>query len=365
VGSERLSPVQMLTITVSATLGVRILMAHQIVVSQAGRDGWISMLLGGVLIMASALLAVYPLAEMYPGKDFPLIILDVLGKYIGRVFLFLSSIALLLNVGLSVRIFVHAIKLFLLEDTPAVFINLITVLCIAYVISLGPKAIGASVDIMFPVYLAPLLFLIITSVSEFEILNLLPVLHNNTLETLKGAVPALGSMAGYGIILYYLRYVPEKKGSKKWYAFGILLCIFLYTVLTVSTISSFEPDEIKRMVFPTLDLSEAIEFPATLVERLESLVIIIWIPGVFAWLILFSFASVRNLSVLFGLKQRHEKYVIYAHIPLLYVIAEVPKSGIYASEYLNTVEISGVAIVLLFVTFLYITAVIKRRRKST
>jgi spore germination protein len=365
VGTNKLAPVQMLTITVSATLGVRILMIQQDIVSLAGRDGWISMLLGGVVILASALLVMYPLAEMYPDKDFPLMLLDVLGKYIGRVFLIPVCIAVLLSTGLSVRIFVYAIKLFLLDDTPSIFIVLVTVLCTVYVISLGPKVIGASVDFMFPVYLVPLLFLIIASISEFETLNMLPILHNNTLETAKAAVPAFGSMVGYGIVLYFLCYVSGNKSSKKWYAFGILLSVFLYTVLTASTISTFEPDEIKRMVFPTLDLSHAIEFPATLVERLEALVVIIWIPGIFAWIILFGFASVRNLSALLGLKHRHNKYATYGHIPLLYLIAVFPKSGVYASEYLKIVENAGIIITLVFVTFLYITAVIKRRRKST
>ncbi|MGI6777269.1 MAG: GerAB/ArcD/ProY family transporter [Acetivibrionales bacterium] len=359
--ANKLAPVQILTITVSSAFGVRVLTAQYDTVSVAGRDGWISMGLGGLFILLSAVLVFFPLARIHPDMDLPMIIIDVFGKIIGRIFLIPLTLYFLLCISFSLRIFVHAIELFLLSETPISFIVIVSTLCVVYVVSLGINVIGTSVDFMFPVYLLTILFLIAASIPQIKIINLEPLLYNNTIGVLKGIGPAFDSMIGYESILYFLCYTLSSKNTRKWYIIGLIISAFLYTTLTFVTISVFGPEEIKRMVFPTLVLSQAIEFPVTLLERLEAFVAIIWISGVFSWLILFVFASTRNFIVFLSIKPRYEKYITYAHIPILYFIAMFPESGLEAIEYLSLTKYLRVALTLGFITVLYIAAIIKKR----
>jgi len=102
--ADRPSPVQAMTITVAAIFGVDFLIVQNTMVSIAQQDAWISLLLGGIVTVLSAM-NMYYLATLYPDKDLPQIIIHVGGKFLGRILLLFISLYILLYAGLSVRIF--------------------------------------------------------------------------------------------------------------------------------------------------------------------------------------------------------------------------------------------------------------------
>jgi spore germination protein len=106
--TDRLNPIQAMTLTTTSILSVEILRSQQTIAQIAGQDAWISIALGGFLSLASGM-ACYLLASLYPDKDFPEINLDVAGKFIGRLLLLAFSVYMILYVSLSLKIFAQAL----------------------------------------------------------------------------------------------------------------------------------------------------------------------------------------------------------------------------------------------------------------
>jgi spore germination protein len=347
---------------VSCSMGVRILTVQYDVVSIASRDAWISMLIGSLLSFAAGIGIIYPLARLNPESDFPQMLIKLFGKIPGRIFLIFMTIFSASYTGFTLRIFVQAIKNFLLDRTPTEVLVGVIALTVILTVKRGVDVIGASVDLTFPLITASLVVLFFLSLSEVRLLEFQPVLYKNSINVIKGTLPAFGSVLGQSTSAYYLCYVKDQKKARKWIVFGGIIVIFLYTELTMVTIGAFGPEEIKTMMYPTLILSKAIEFPVTLFERLEILFTIAWIPGIFAWMLLFSFASVRNFTELLGIKQRYQKYVAFAHIPLLLTIALIPRNALEVFEYLRAVEMLGIIFVLVVAPVMLVISLFRRRK---
>ncbi|MFZ5986699.1 MAG: GerAB/ArcD/ProY family transporter [Bacillota bacterium] len=361
--NSKLHPVQVLTITASTTLGVSILTVQQNLTSIAKQDAWISMILGGIIGLFAGLL-IYYLSKKHSKLDLPEMTLSLAGSIIGRILLLPLAIYVPLDAGITIRVFAQALKLFLLDRTPVSVIALLMIIVLISVVVKGIGTIGGVVDILLPFFITTLTLLIVLSVTQFQTTNIGPVLFENTFNVVKGSLPAYGTLIGYGSIAYIMKYISEPKNVLKWFLTGFVISIILYILLTLVAVLVFGPEETQNLMFPTLFLSKSIEVAGTFFERLEAFMVIIWIPAVFTSVAVFTFASVRNFSVLFHVKPKYQKYIAYAHIPLLYIIAQYSKSELQALKYMHIVDYLGVSLGLVFVPLLVILTLIRNRRKK-
>lgn len=357
-------PVQIMTATISATLGISILAIQRELVKIANQDAWISMLLGSMIAVLLSMFVTYNLAKLYPKNDFPRISLLVLGKLAGRVVLAFYLVIGLATGGFSLRIFVHTLKIFLLDRTPVTALVILIAVGIISVVKRGLNAIIGSIDFMFPTFLIPLIMLIVLPVARVDIGNLKPVLFENTMNVLKGTIPSFSVFIGCGIVNYLHPYVSDIKGIFRWLVIGMLVSTVLYVSVTAMTIMLFGSEEIKILMYPTLILSKSIEFPVTVFERLETLIVIIWIPGFFAWLILYTYAMVRNTCEIFSLKPKHYKKVVYILLFIMSVIAIFPRSSISAGEFLQYFSYFNAFGFAVIVPIITVIAFIKKGRKK-
>jgi len=360
---ERLSSVQIMTLMFGAILGVDILIVQQKIVSTAMQDAWISLLIAGLLAVASCLIFYY-LATLYPDMDLPEITLHLGGKFLGRLFLSPILIYHILYTGLSARIFAQALLMFLLDRTPIYAIVLLMILVVLYAVNKGIYAIGGINDVMFPLCEVTIILLIFMSLQQADASYLKPVLFENTGNVLRGIFPGYTALTGFSIITYVYRYTQKSKDSLKWTVIGAGIPILEYIALTVVTIMVFSAQGVMSLLYPTLTLSKSIEFPGTFLERLESFIAILWIGIVFLSLVLFSFASVRNFSAFLGLKQKHYRYVVLGHFPLLLLIALLPESGVKVLDYFDKIKYLQVTISGILVPLLTVYAHFKKRKEA-
>lgn len=360
--NSRLLPVQALTITASTMLGVSILTVQQNLTSIANRDAWISMLLGGIVGIIAALL-IYYLSKHNPKHDLPEMTLSLGGSIVGRLLLIPLIAYVFLDAGVTIRVFAQALKMFLLDRTPVSVICLIMIIVLISVASKGIDVVAGAIDILFPFFITALIFLIALSFTQSDIMNVRPVLYENTINVIKGILPAYGTLIGYGSIAYIMKYVKEPKKVLKWFLLGFGISIILYILLTLVAILIFGSQETQQLMFPTLFLSKSVQLGGTFLERLEAFMVVIWIPAVFTSVGIFTFASVRNFSVLFSIKPRYHKYVAYAHIPLLFFTALYSKNELHALEYMRIIDYLGIFLGIVFVPLLVVLTLIRKRRK--
>ena len=363
MNNERLSTVQIMTMTVGAILGVDILIVPQKLVTIVRQDAWICTAIGGLLATIIGSI-IYFIATLYSDKDIPQIYLHVAGKFVGRLILLPITLSMATYAGLSIRVFTIALKMFLLDRTPVYSVVIFMTLVVIYAVYKGIYTIGAIIDIIFPLSLLTVIFIILLSIQQADISYIKPILFENTWNVFKGTFFGLQKFTGFGTVTYFLCYTQKIKGTYKWYIAALIIAIILYTVLSLIIITVFGIQDTITLIYPTLTLTKSIEFPTTFLERFEAFAAVLWIGIVFVSVVLFSFASTRNFTVLLGINEKYYKYVVLGHIPLLIFIALWEKSGMKVLEYFYLIRTGAEVISLTVIPIFAIFALLKKRKET-
>ncbi len=360
---EKLISPQVMTLTACGILGIDILIVQRDMVAVARQDAWISLILGG---MAAILLGsvCYYLAHLYPDMDLPQIILHVFGGFFGRMILLPFIVYDLLYLGMSLRIFAQALKMFLLSATPMLPIVVLILLTAGYAASKGIFAISGIMDIIFPLCAITILGILLMPMNQIHLGNLKPVLYKNTGNVMKGILTGYQQFTGFSTIAYFYCYTQKTKGTFKWYLAGLGIPIFLYVALTVVTIMVFGPMDIGYLIYPTLTLAKSIEIPGTFLERAESFAAILWINIVFVSVVLVLFRTTRNISEWLHVKPKYQNYVIWGIALLLIGIALFIRSGTQVLLFFSKMKKGNPIFGLLIFPCITAVAYIKKRREA-
>jgi spore germination protein len=362
--TEQLNVRQFITFTAAAILGVDVLLVQQRIVAIANQDAWISLSIGGLLTIAAGV-AAYLLAASYPDKDFPDIILAICGNFFGKIVLFVLGVYILIYSGLSARIFVQALKMFLVDRTP-IYVLLATYgIATTYADYKGINTIGNIIDIIFPITIITIITILLLAIPQADFVYMKPIFFENTKSVVKAILPSYTEFTGYSIILYIYCHTKRTKGSVKFFLAGLFIPIFFYIALTVVSIMVFGPEDLNTLIYPTLTLLKAIEFPTTFMERLESFAAIIWIGTAFLSAIIFRYMSSRNITVLFSIKDSHRKYVALVLYPIILLIALSPSSGLVVLDYASKLSPVQTFLGLVVIPLLSVIGFIKKRRMKT
>jgi len=254
--------------------------------------------------------------------------------------------------------------MFLLYTTPIYAIVALMVVTVMYPVYKGIFTIGGVIDIIFPFCKITVILLILLSFQLVDITNIQPVLFENTGNVIKGILPGFHQFTGYGVITYILCYMQSSKGTFKWYIAGIIIPIVLYVTLTIVTIMVFTAQGVMSLVHPSLTLAKSIEFPTTFLERFESFIAVLWVGVVYESIVVFSFESVRNITVLLGISEKRQNLVAYGHIPLLIIIALVIRNGLEVMKYFNMTKYLMIPAALVIIPVLTGMALIKKKKEG-
>lgn len=360
---KRLTSSQIMVLTISGILGVDILMVQYRMASIAGVDAWISLALGGILVFIAAIPLTY-LMKIYPDKDMPQIILTVMGKWLGRMALAPLTIYLIIYIAMSARIFAQVLKMFLVDKAPMFIIVIMMVIVSVYLVDKGVYTLGAVMDILFPLYMVTLIILILLSLPNADPVNIQPILYKNGENVVKGIIPGFCEFTGYGVISYFICYVHDKKVAVKTYIYSLGVPIFFYLVLTILCIMVFGAAPLGIILYPTLNLSKSIKIYTPIIDRLETFMAIFWISMVFSSMAIFTYASVRNISELFSIPNRGRKYVTYAHLIILPIVAFIISLDLEVINFYYNAKYFDVVLGIIFIPILALWAGIKKRRSG-
>ncbi len=363
MNTEKLNPRQLITITAAAIFGIDILRVQQRIVLLSGQDAWISITIGGLLTIAAGVIA-YFLAAIYPDKDLPEIIIEICGKFFGKIILLSVCAYVLLYSGFSSRIFVQALKMFLVDRTPIYVLVISMGVATTYAAYKGINTIGSVVDIVFPLMFITILATLLLSISQADIIYIKPVLFENTKNVARAILPSYTRFTGYSVILYIFCHTKRTKGSIRFFLAGLIIPIFFYIALTVVSIMVFGPKDLATLIYPTLTLFKTIEFPAAFMERLESFAAVLWIGIVFLSAILFNYTSSRNLTVLFSIDDKYRRYVALAQFPILIFIALFPDTGLEVIDFIGKLAPLQNILGLGVIPVLLIIGLIKKRKEA-
>jgi spore germination protein len=285
-------------------------------------DSWLSILLGGGIVMLAVLLMV-KISQQFPGQTVFQYAGRITGRVIGGALCLLLILYFIIVAGFEIRSLAEVILFFLLEGTPIWAITLPFIWLGTYLVYGGINSIARVFQIVFPISIMILLISYTLSLRLFDIDHLRPVLGNGLLPVFRGLKSTVLVFTGCEVTLTLVAFMQHPKQAVKAMLTGIAIPLALYFLTLIMVIGGLSVDSVITSTWPTLDLMRSFEVPGFIFERMEFPLMVIWLMQMFCNFSSFFFQASLGISQIFRLSLHP---IIYALIPLIYISAMVPKS---------------------------------------
>ncbi|WP_077369432.1 GerAB/ArcD/ProY family transporter [Anaerosalibacter sp. Marseille-P3206] len=356
---------QLESLIITSVIGVGILTVPSVAANILGNDGWLVILLGGLLAIPFIYI-MNRLNRLYPGRIYYDFGKDIIGPYLFNVINFIYACFFLIIVAFTVRVFAEAIKIFLLNDTPTEVIIITMLFTSSYIARNSIESLARMAVLILPIIIIITLLFTILAIPAIDFTNILPLFKFN-FGDLKNIFRGVGivffSYSGYEIMLIAMAYVGEGKKSVRYSIRAISYVIIIYLVMFFVTLAEFGVYELKREIWPSLSMMREIELPGFFIENVDGLILSAWVLVVFATIGPYLYSLSVILSKMFN-TQKHNIFVLPA-IPIIFVLSLIPQNLIEVYTYMEVIsKYMGILVVAIFPTILYIIALIKRRREK-
>lgn len=211
---HKVSNQQIKGLVVSMMVGIGILSLPSVIANIMANDGWIGILLGGILNIPFIII-INKIFQLYPDKDFFEIGRDVLSPVIFNIFLVGFLMYVILLASYVTRNLVEVMRIFLLDTTPSEIIAITFILATSYIARSEIDIIGRAGYHIYPIIIGFAIFIIIVSIPNADFTNLLPVFQSNIRLVPKGIRVSFFSYIGFEILLLTIPYAEKKEKNIK------------------------------------------------------------------------------------------------------------------------------------------------------
>lgn len=293
-------------------------------IMQAGRDAWLSVLGGWFLDIMLALVYAY-MGIRFPGENFVQYSITILGKYLGRMVGILFPLFFLLVCTIVLRGLSQLVNTVFLPRTPFAVILISSYLVSALIGRKGIEVIARMTEILGPLFFISIVTLSCLVLPSFHIARLKPQFDEGVAPFLAGTPLALTSL---GVCIIMGMYIPlcnrpENGFLAKFSACGLgALVVGLVTALSVGT---FGIEDAQNMSSPALQLARMINF-SNYLERVDMVWLLILVGSTIVASSSLLWAFGEGLAQIVGLKTYQPLIYPGALISLVLSIVSFPSS---------------------------------------
>ncbi|SFL14886.1 spore germination protein KB [Paenibacillus sp. 1_12] len=281
---EQISSAQMAIIMYQTILGTAILLMPSVTTSLAGRDMWLTPILGSICGFVMVWVT-YRLHQYYPNQSFFGFLESVLGTYTSKIIGFLFLLFNLHILGATVRDYSEFIIGNFFKKTPLVIVAASMVLVCAFAVRAGIEVIARSIQLFLPVVLLLLLLTIIFIIPEMKVTNLLPFLEKGVVPPIKGSIVVQGWFCQFILISYLYPSLKDPQKALKWAHISVAAVAFTMIIMNLA-ILMLMGQLAGRIIYPVLFASRYIML-ADFFEHVEAMIMMIWVLGTFSKLSFF------------------------------------------------------------------------------
>lgn len=285
-------------------------------------DSWLSVLLGGAIVMLVVLLMV-KISQQFPGKTVFQYAGQVTGRVIGGALCLLLVLYFIIIAGFEIRTVAEVTMFFLLEGTPIWAILFPLIWLSTYLVYGGINSMARVFQLVFPISLMILFISYALSFRLFDINNLRPVLGNGLAPVFSGLKSTVLVFTGCEVTLTLVAFMENPKQAVKAMLGGIAVLLGIYFLTVVMVIGGISVDSAITSTWPTIDLMRSFEVSGFIFERMEFPFMVIWLMQMFCNFSSFFFQASLGISQIFRLKFHS---IIYTLVPFIFISAMVPKS---------------------------------------
>jgi spore germination protein len=332
---KKITTIQTAIITASTIIGVGLLAVPRLTV-ESGNTGAPLITLLGTLLAYSAVLLICILGLRFPKKSIIQYSEEIIGKWLARFFTVLIICYFAALSSFTAREFGEVVVASVLPETP-LEVTVIVMLALAALSTRNNIITFAYIHhFYFPLILAPAIIISVFSLKNANLLHLQPFTGNQPTDMVVGLLTVAALFQGSFILTFVLPAMRETKKAIKASTWGIIISGGLYLIIVIANVAVFGSEEIKNLVWPTLELAKVTSLPGEVLERLDAAFLAVWVTAVFTTLFSTYFLTIYALKQLFRLLDH--KILSFLILPFIFIIAMLPSNIL---EFYNIVGIFG------------------------
>ncbi|HYF84097.1 MAG TPA: endospore germination permease [Clostridia bacterium] len=351
--NDNVSPYQIAMIIIMSVISVGVFSIASDAADAAGTDGWLVIALAGALNILAVVIIV-KLNSRFPGKTFAEYSQIVIGTILGKILTFLFAAYLLLVIAYVTRAFTEVIKIFLLFRTPTEVIMLSLILVCTYIVRGGVECIARINELIFPILFIPFFIVLFFGLPLMDFSNLLPVLQTPADKMLTAIPSLIFSFGGIELALFYIGFMKNPRKAYKPAIIAVLFITLFLVMVTVFCIATFGKNATTQFLWPLVNYIRAISLPGLFIERLDGVILSLWMLTVFTTIVSAYFIVSYSISKVVGTKEQ-KQYVLPLAIIIYYLalqpdsLAELYEWGAAIFPYAITSFLYAVPIILLLI----------------
>ncbi|MEK3886498.1 GerAB/ArcD/ProY family transporter [Bacillus sp. FSL K6-3431] len=282
----------------------------------------------------------------------------ILGKWLGRMYGLAIIAFFLILTGFASREFGAVVVTAVLKETP-LEVTVLAMLLLAAIFTRDNLNTFAYIHNFYvPAILIPALVIVAVSLKNANSLYLQPLFGNGPSGMFSGVITIAALFQTAFILTIIIPHMKRPEKAMKAAVWGTIISGVLYIMIVIATLAVFGPEEMKKTMWPTLELARATSLPGNLLQRLDVVFLAIWVTAVFTTIYSSYMLTIQVIKQLFGLKD-HKMFSFFL-LPIVFVIAMFPENTLQMYDLIGIVGRLGLLVTIVFPIFLLITAKIRK-----
>ncbi|MCC3374410.1 endospore germination permease [Cohnella sp. REN36] len=317
----KISALQMALLMHPTILATAALSVPAITMEKAGTDMWMTPVLSSVVGFLAVLIS-YRLHRRYPRKTLTEYCHLVLGAWLGKIAAAVYLISFLYTMGIILREYGEFIVGTFLAKTPMVWVILCLVALCAYAVHEGLEVLGRSAQILIPGATLVIFGMLVIMLPDMQLKHMLPVMENGPLPAVRGSIVPMSWFSQFIMITYMLPYLSRPDKGLKWGYISVAAVMITLLAINLSILLLFGPLS-RDLSYPFLVAVRYVAL-ADFIEHIESLLMAVWLIGMFVKVSVVYYASALGAAQCLGLSDYRPLIVPLGFLAILFSIWSAP-----------------------------------------
>ncbi len=288
---------------------------------------------------------------------------QLVGKWIGGLIHTLIIINFLGLAAIAAREFGEVVVTSVLQRTP-VEVTVLTMLILAATAARNTVLVVVRILTFYmPWVYFPALIIILLTLKSSNYINLLPLYHITHLKNLlMAAMNIIGLFQNIFIAGIIIPHMVHSDRAWKGVLVGVGSAGSLYIMLMTATLGIFGAEEMKHILWPTLDLAKTAALPGLFLERLDPIFIAVWVTAVFTGILSSYYSAIQGLAHV--LRLRDHRILSTLVFPIIFMLALIPRNIANLYDYGVVMVIIGTSLTMVYPLLLLLFHLLKRGKKQ-
>jgi spore germination protein len=179
-------------------------------------------------------------------------------------------------------------------------------------------------ELLFPILFIPLLLVMLFGLPITDFSNLRPVLQTPPGKILAAIPSLIFNFGGIEVVLFYIGFMKDPGKAYKPVIIGTLFTALFFVMVTAFCTAAYGPKAVTTFIWPLVVYIRKISLPGLFIERLDGVMLSLWILSVFTTMVPAYFVVSYSISKIAGTKE-HKQYVLPL-VMVIYYLALQPDS---------------------------------------